>query len=173
MRLEMFANYNDGLLNVQKAAAQQEARAHRSARCGKVASTQYVSSGTMTPRHPGDPPATQVTPGKNPVQARGKNPVAPGKNPVAPGKNLVGTGKNSVLREKFGCRWRSGLELAGWRRAGWGWAGRMGAGRVGAGRVGVGRVGMGRAEQPWRGGTCVLIHKNVRRSRTERSFGAE
>ena len=35
----MFANYNDVLLNAQKAAAQQEARAHRSAHRGKVAST--------------------------------------------------------------------------------------------------------------------------------------
>ena len=38
----MFANYNDGLLNAQKAAAQQEAGAHRSARRCKVASTQQV-----------------------------------------------------------------------------------------------------------------------------------
>ena len=34
------------LLNAQTAAAQQEARAHRSARHGKFASTQWVSPGT-------------------------------------------------------------------------------------------------------------------------------
>ena len=40
--LEMYANYNASgrLLNMQKAATQQEARAHPSARRCKVASTQ-------------------------------------------------------------------------------------------------------------------------------------
>ena len=60
----MFANYNDGLLNAQKTAAQREARAHRSARRREVSSTQHVSSCT-----------------KNLVPSR-KNSVPPGKNSI-------------------------------------------------------------------------------------------
>ena len=88
--------------------------------------------------------------------------------------------KLGTTREKFGTEGRirsqvtpgggagwSWLELARWGRAEWGGPGGDGPGASGPG---VGGPGEGRAGQPWREGTCVLIHKNVRRNRVECRF---
>ena len=65
--------------------------------------------------------------------------------------------KKTVLREKFGCRYQTaGLERAG--STGPGWRARPG-------------WGPGQGRRGW--GTCVFLHKNVRRNRLECSFGAE
>ena len=87
--------------------------------------------------------------------------------------------KSCSTREKFGTEGKIRSQVA--ERAGAGWSGpggrgQGGGGRAGwgrAGRVGAGLVGVGRAVQPWREGTCVFIHKNVRRNRIECCFGAE